>query len=130
MGTMGSLVKHARSRRGALIVSGASFLVLAGFGPTSVQRLSLLAAATMLMTALFLMSIRLSQLHGQLESMRPAETIGSQEVSADPAVTVVVAANDASSIRDALDSVRAQTLSSWECVVVDDASTDDTLHIV
>ncbi|MCI0678599.1 MAG: glycosyltransferase, partial [Actinobacteria bacterium] len=72
----------------------------------------------------------MSQLHGQLESMRPAETIGSQEVSADPAVTVVVAANDASSIRDALDSVRAQTSSSWECVVVDDASTDDTLHIV
>lgn len=44
-----------------------------------------------------------------------------------PLISVVVPAyNYAHYLPEALDSVRAQTWSNWECVVVDDGSTDDT----
>lgn len=48
-----------------------------------------------------------------------------------PVVTVVVAALDAAPfIARTLDSVRAQTCDRWECVVVDDGSTDATADVV
>ena len=44
-----------------------------------------------------------------------------------PAIAVVVPAYNASRfINEAIDSVRAQTITPWECVIVDDGSTDDT----
>ena len=44
-----------------------------------------------------------------------------------PKVTVIVPTfNVAPYVGDCLASVRAQTLSAWECIVVDDGSTDDT----
>lgn len=47
-----------------------------------------------------------------------------------PLVTVVVPAyNLGQWLPTALDSVKAQTLQNWECLVVDDGSTDDTLAI-
>ncbi len=48
-----------------------------------------------------------------------------------PAVSVITPAfNAASFIRDAMDSVRAQTFDDWELLVIDDGSTDDTVEIV
>ncbi len=52
-------------------------------------------------------------------------------MSNSPRVSVIVAAyNYGRYIGDALRSVEAQTLHDWECIVVDDASTDDTAAIV
>ncbi len=51
-------------------------------------------------------------------------------LSARPDVTVVVAAfNEAEYIVDCLESIRRQTWQNFECIVVDDESTDDTLAI-
>ena len=48
-----------------------------------------------------------------------------------PSVTVVVPAyNYGRYLPDALESVLSQTLQDWECVVVDDGSTDDTPAVV
>jgi glycosyltransferase involved in cell wall biosynthesis len=48
-----------------------------------------------------------------------------------PKVTVVIPAfNVASYVADCLASVRAQTLPDWECIVVDDGSTDGTAERV
>ncbi|HVR40541.1 MAG TPA: glycosyltransferase [Thermoanaerobaculia bacterium] len=45
-------------------------------------------------------------------------------------VSVLVPAyNYAAFLRDALDSVLAQTFDDWECVIVDDGSTDDTATV-
>jgi glycosyltransferase involved in cell wall biosynthesis len=48
-----------------------------------------------------------------------------------PKVSVVVTTHNlASYLPDALDSVRAQTMTDWECVIVDDWSTDSTPNVV
>ena len=48
-----------------------------------------------------------------------------------PAVSVVIPArNRADLIGETLASVSAQTLEDWECIVVDDGSTDDTAAVV
>lgn len=53
------------------------------------------------------------------------------DVTALPLVTVIVPAfNYARFISQTLDSVRGQTYQNWECVVVDDGSTDDTREVV
>lgn len=48
-----------------------------------------------------------------------------------PRVTIIIATyNYGRFLRTAVDSVRAQTMRDWECIVVDDASTDDTPAIL
>ena len=48
-----------------------------------------------------------------------------------PRVSVVIPAHDrADLVGQTLDSVLGQTLADWECVVVDDASTDDTPRVL
>ena len=45
----------------------------------------------------------------------------------DPAIAIVIPAYNAGRfLNEAIDSVRAQTIAQWECVIVDDGSTDDT----
>lgn len=45
----------------------------------------------------------------------------------NPAVAVVIPAHNAGRfVSEAIDSVCAQTISQWECVIVDDGSTDET----
>jgi glycosyltransferase involved in cell wall biosynthesis len=49
----------------------------------------------------------------------------------EPLVAVIIATyNYGRFIAEALESVRAQTCDAWECVVVDDGSTDDTADVV
>src|SRR6185503_4976321 len=49
------------------------------------------------------------------------------ETAGTPLITVVVAARDAAiTVCEALDSLRAQTFADWECIVVDDGSSDST----
>lgn len=48
-----------------------------------------------------------------------------------PAVTVVVTSyNYGRYVGAALESVRAQTAADFECVVIDDGSTDDSLAVI
>lgn len=50
--------------------------------------------------------------------------------TAPPAVSVIVAChNYGHFLADALESVRAQSTPDWECIVVDDGSTDDTRDV-
>jgi glycosyltransferase EpsH len=50
---------------------------------------------------------------------------------AEPRISVIVPAyNAAATIRDALASLEAQTMSDFEVIVIDDGSTDDTVQIV
>ena len=49
----------------------------------------------------------------------------------EPSVTVVITAHDDGPFIDvALESVRRQDISDWECVVIDDASVDNTTAVV
>jgi glycosyltransferase involved in cell wall biosynthesis len=49
----------------------------------------------------------------------------------DPIVTIVIPAfNRATFIKDALLSIQQQSYQNWECIVVDDFSTDNTMDIV
>lgn len=43
---------------------------------------------------------------------------------------IIATYNSAKTIADALKSVCAQTYQNWECIVVDGASTDNTVCIV
>jgi glycosyltransferase involved in cell wall biosynthesis len=51
-------------------------------------------------------------------------------VKAAPLVSVIVACwNGSAYLAQALDSVRAQSVADWECIIVDDGSTDSSLDI-
>lgn len=50
---------------------------------------------------------------------------------AEPVVTVYVPVyNGEHYLRESLDSIAAQTFGSWECIVVDDGSTDDSCAVI
>ena len=65
---------------------------------------------------------------GFLTAVRPE---GQGRAPSGPLVSVVVPTyNYGRFIGETLDSLRAQTYTGWECVVVDDGSTDDTEEVV
>lgn len=48
-----------------------------------------------------------------------------------PTVSIILPNhNYAQYIGDAIDSVRTQTFSDWECIIIDDASTDDSMSVI
>jgi len=48
-----------------------------------------------------------------------------------PTVTIIIPCyNQAPFLPKAIASLQAQTLDSWECIIVDDGSTDNTAEVV
>lgn len=65
-----------------------------------------------------------------LQISEPGPIVSTDEADDDPLVSIVVATHQrAHVLGDALRSVQAQTYTRWECVVVDDGSTDDTAAV-
>jgi glycosyltransferase involved in cell wall biosynthesis len=59
-----------------------------------------------------------------------ARTTTADKRTGGPRVTVVVPAHNAGRyLGDALESIRAQTMSAWQAIIVDDSSEDDTAEV-
>jgi len=59
------------------------------------------------------------------KSFRKRAAMGYNPRMATPEISVVIPVRDAGArLREALDSISAQTFADWECLVVDDGSTD------
>jgi glycosyltransferase involved in cell wall biosynthesis len=64
--------------------------------------------------------------------MQPRAVVGSQDApaAAAPAISVVIPAHNAAPMLErSLDAVRRSRDTSWECIVVDDGSTDDSAGV-
>lgn len=52
-------------------------------------------------------------------------------MNSNPLVSIVIPVyNRESLVSETLDSIQAQTYTQWECILVDDGSTDNTMHIL
>ena len=55
----------------------------------------------------------------------------SQNVMSNPTVSIILPnRNYAAFLPDAIASIKAQTLTDWECIIVDDASTDNSVDVI
>lgn len=74
---------------------------------------------------------RLQEVASQLDLNVPSTAEPAPEgPDFEPLISLIVPCfNDAEYVRDALESVRRQTYPHWECIVVDDASTDSSREL-
>jgi len=65
------------------------------------------------------------------ESERVAETSAVSATEAEPRVSVIVTCHNMERfVAEALESIRKQSYANWECIVVDDASTDRSVAVI
>jgi glycosyltransferase involved in cell wall biosynthesis len=145
------LLKHLASPRGVLILVTALAVAVALLVPSTALRVAAALAAVVSGAGFaLLLSDRQAAEHGRLqtlESTAPSESadLGAALASSfpqermassrfdpadEPLVSVVITSwNEAPFIATAIESVRRQTLGAFTCIVVDDASTDDTVDV-
>ena len=148
------ITRHLTSPRGLLVafaaVTGVAGIVV---GSQPARTILLILSTLALTGALLLISLRLSEVHtrtGRLEreqahdaevrsdavptAAQPVAAAASQALApaastGSPVVTVVIPSyNEEAHGREAIESLQAQNFADWECIVVDDASTDGSLR--
>lgn len=63
--------------------------------------------------------------------MTPSDHLEPSRLSATPVITVIMPCyNSSATVLEAIDSVKAQTFSNWELLVIDDGSSDNTPEVV
>jgi hypothetical protein len=145
------LIRHLASPRGILILLTAIAVAVALLTPSTAIRAAAALGAIASGGAFALLVSerqeaehqRLRQLEGEavfkshdLDVEAPvkaheSDPPGEFDPAGEPLVTVVITGwNEAAFIATAIDSVRRQTLGTFECVIVDDASTDATVDVV
>lgn len=145
---------HAQSRRFLTAFLGVTALFVAVVTDGWVAWAFGIAGAAALLAFLFVISFHLLNLQRRVSSQTPdpagsrasarlANTLGtlgafdSRAAAKEtndpgaPGVTVVIPCyNEERFVVDAIESVRGQSLSDWECIVVDDASTDRSVKVI
>jgi GT2 family glycosyltransferase len=142
---------HARSRRFLAALIGVAALFVAIVTDGWVAWLFGIAGSAALLAFFFVISFHVANLQRRVSSLprdlvdrssvRLANTVATL-VSRDsraastagagtPGVTVVIPCyNEERFVADAIESVRRQSFTDWECIVVDDASTDRSLKVI
>lgn len=144
-------IAHARTRRFLVAIVGVTALFAALVADGPLAWILGIVGALALLAFLFAISFRLGnsprtasplarERAAAVSSSRLATTVaaladqggGTAVTDPDrPAVTVVIPCyNEERFVADAIESVRRQSLSDWECIVVDDASTDGSVKAI
>lgn len=151
---LSELIRFLRGRRNAVIVAAMGLGLMAVLLDGVWAQVSAVGAILAATAAIAGLSLRLSQIHLGLRSERPrpqpvavdpsesdtsdSETLrqldlanslaGLTQSRSIPLVTVVIACfNEERFITDAISSIASQSYPNLECIIVDDASTDDSL---
>lgn len=141
-------LRHARSRRFLVAILGVAGLFAAVIAEGWVAWLFGIAGSAALLAFLLGISMRVGKLQRRsssparvwpvdmssalrvdMSSARLARTVAT--LTGTPDVTVVIPCyNEERFVADAIESVRRQSLADWECIVVDDASTDRSVKVI
>jgi glycosyltransferase involved in cell wall biosynthesis len=109
-------------------VAGARGLGQTGAGPNTKRRVLQLQCTRYRKPGFLSAGMTFMQVVHRVEGGIPSAASGNAEIPLDLArVSVIIPCyNQGAFLADALDSVFAQTYSSWDCIVVDDGSFDET----